>query len=72
MRVAKEKASHRIDVLVALARAAVGAVKGDQVVETCGPTAINLAPEPHRGVDWDAVRRDPVLEVRGRLRDEFF
>jgi len=52
--------------------AAVGAlVAAAQSGETCGPTAINLAPEAHRGVDWDAVRHDPVLGIRGRLRDGF-
>jgi phage terminase large subunit-like protein len=55
-RIAKEKQSHKIDVVVALAQAALGATKG--VHEVCEPLSANLADEPYIGVDWHRVGRD--------------
>jgi hypothetical protein len=44
--------------VVALAQAALGAVKGGQVVETWQPTAANLADSAYTPVDWDLMARD--------------
>jgi hypothetical protein len=55
-----------------IANARAGALAAAAGPVDCSmPTAIHLAPEPHRGVDWDAMRRDPFLGVGGRLRDGF-
>jgi hypothetical protein len=58
-RIAKEKQSHRIDVVVALAFAALGAVNEGQPGESLGIIARNLSPTPLR-VGLNLTSEDPL------------
>ncbi len=64
-RIAKEKASHKIDVVVALGMAAIGAVQGGQ-----RPKSVPSITRYHEGIGW-VSSNDPegMKAVRARYPD---
>ena len=57
-RIAKEKQSHKIDVVIALEQAALGAVQGGQCAAV-EPSAVNLASSSCTPIDWNTLRGGP-------------
>jgi phage terminase large subunit-like protein len=70
-RIAKEKAAHKIDVVVALALAAFGTVRDGTVEEWTGPVGVNMADAPRETV-YDPMRHDLLGETVPSLRGRGF